>query len=168
MTDADQRPNHRRRSATRLAAVQALYEIEVSGAAVDPVLGEFIGKRWADAGGSNNLLAPDGDQLGQLVRGVFGRRSELDAVIEPTLTGAWAMGRLEILVRAILRAGAYELTAFKEVPAKAAINEYVDVAHAFYPGKEPAMVNAVLDRLARTLRPNERMTGSDDSALEQE
>lgn len=168
MTDADQQSNDRRRSATRLAAVQALYEIEVSGAAVDPVLGEFIGKRWADAVGGSDLLAPDEDQLGRLVRGVFGRRAELDAVIESALTGVWTMGRLEILLRAILRAGVYELTALKEVPSKAAINEYVDVAHAFYPGKEPALVNAVLDRLARTLRPNERMTGSDDGAREQE
>ena len=168
MTTADRGSSHRRRSATRLAAVQALYEMDVSGAPVDLVLGEFIGKRWAEADGGDDLLAPDGDLLGQLVRGVTGRRSELDAVIGSALTGAWTMGRLEILLRAILRAGAYELAALNEVPPKAAINEYVDVAHAFFPGKEPAMVNAVLDRLARTLRPNERMTGSDDGASEQE
>jgi N utilization substance protein B len=60
------------------------------------------------------------------------------------------------------------LAALDKVPPKAVINEYVDVAHAFFPGKEPAMVNAVLDRLARTLRPNERMTGSDDGAPEQQ
>jgi N utilization substance protein B len=168
MTTADRGSNHRRRSATRLAAVQALYEIEVSGASVEPVLGEFIGRRWTDADAGSDLLAPDGDLLGQLVHGVSNRRSEMDAMIESALTGAWTMDRLEILLRAILRAGAYELATLDKVPPKAAINEYVDVAHAFYPGKEPAMVNAVLDRLARTLRPNERMSGSDDGAPEQE
>jgi N utilization substance protein B len=168
MTAAVRESNHRRRSATRLAAVQALYEIEVSGASVDPVLAEFVTRRWADTGDEEKLLAPDGDLLGQLVHGVSNRLSELDTMIGSALTGAWTMDRLEILLRAILRAGAYELATLDEVPPKAAINEYVDVAHAFYPGKEPAMVNAVLDRLARTLRPNERMTGSDDGAPEQE
>lgn len=164
MTTADRGSNHRRRSATRLAAVQALYEMEVSGASVDPVLGEFIGRRWTDTDDGNDLFAPDADLLSQLVRGVSDRRSELDAMIESALTGAWSMDRLEFLVRAILRAGAYELAASNNVPPKAAINEYVDVAHAFFPGKEPAMVNAVLDRLARTLRPADRMSGSDDGA----
>jgi N utilization substance protein B len=168
MTAAGRGSRRRRRSATRLAAVQALYEIEVSGALVDPVLREFIGKRWRDADGGSDLLAPDGELLSQLVRGVCDRCSELDAVIETALTGAWTMNRLEILLKAILRAGAYELAALDEVPPKAAINEYVDVAHAFFPGKEPALVNAVLDRLARTLRPNERMTGSDDGAPKRE
>jgi len=168
MSAADRESNRRRRSATRLAAVQALYEMEVSGAPVERVLGEFIGKRWTDADGGSDLLAPDGDLLDQLVRGVSDRRSELDAMISSALTGAWSMDRLEILLRAILRAGVYELAALSEVPPKAAINEYVDVAHAFFPGKEPALVNAVLDRLARTLRPTERMTGSDDGTPEQE
>jgi N utilization substance protein B len=159
MTATGRASNIRQRSAARLAAVQALYEMEVSGAAADSVLGEFFGKRWTDADSDSDLLAPDGDLLVQLVRGVSGRRSELDEAIALALTGAWTMDRLEILLRAILRAGAFELLAVHEVPTKAAINEYVEVAHAFFPGREPAMVNAVLDRMARTLRPDERNVG---------
>ena len=168
MTGAGRVLNHRQRSATRLAAVQALYEVELSGASADPVLGEFANKRWTDADSSGDLLAPDGELLGRMVHGVCDRRSELDAAIEAALTGAWTMDRLEILLRSILRAGAYELAALWEVPTKAAINEYVDVAHAFFPGKEPALVNAVLDRLARTLRPDERTTGTHDGTPEHE
>ncbi|MGF1640326.1 MAG: transcription antitermination factor NusB [Rhodospirillales bacterium] len=152
MSAAGRSANHRGRRAARLAAVQAVYEMDIGGASAEAVLGEFLAKRWTDAHGGGELPAPDGDFLARLVRGVAERRSELDAAIESALTGTWTVDRLEVLLRAILRAGAYELVAVPEVPTNAAISEYVDVAHAFFPGREPGLVNAVLDRLAQTLR----------------
>lgn len=157
-----------KRSAARLAAVQALYEIDIVGAPPDSVLIEFMAKRWTvdpetgerliggDAKGRGSaLMEPDATLLGELVRGVAARLSELDAHIGPALSGEWTVARLEVLLRAILRAGVYELIAKPDVPAPVVITEYVDVAHAFFAGNEPALVNAVLDRLARALRPGE-------------
>ena len=80
------------------------------------------------------------------------RRAELDGYIAAALTPDWPLERLEIILRSILRAGAYELLARPEVPAKVAISEYLDIAHAFFAGKEPGLINGVLDRLARTYR----------------
>lgn len=161
-----------RRSATRLAAVQALYEMDVTGAGADPVLAEFMSRRWAltqsggadaphapgpttawdSAEGNAPLVAPDLDYLADLVRGASARQAELDAAIGPALSGDWTVPRLEALLRAILRAGAYELIAHPEIDAAVVIDEYVEVAHAFFAAKEPNLVNAVLDRLARAGR----------------
>jgi N utilization substance protein B len=157
-----------KRSAARLAAVQALYEIDITAAPPDPVLIEFMAKRWtvdpetgerlvgaAAEGRGSRLMEPDAALLGELVRGVAARQAELDSCIGPTLSGEWTVERLEVLLRSILRAGTFELIAKPDVPAPVVISEYVDVAHAFFAGNEPALVNAVLDRLARTLRPGE-------------
>lgn len=153
-----------RRSAARLAAVQALYEMDVTGAGADPVLAEFLSRRWAltqSGGGQGDgahdekpaaLVAPDLDYLADLVRGASERQAELDAAIGPALSGDWTVPRLEALLRAILRAGTYELIAHPEVDAAIVIDEYVEVAHAFFAAKEPSLVNAVLDRLARAAR----------------
>lgn len=155
-----------RRRAARLGAVQALYEIEISGAAPDPVLTDFLARRWtmnaaadgpaAAAPAEGDALAdPDVPFLSELVRGVSASAPSLDGRIGPCLEGDWTVERLEVLLRAILRAGAYELANRIDVPAETVISEYVDVAHAFFAGREPALVNAVLDRLARALRPGE-------------
>lgn len=143
----------RRRSAARLACVQGLYEMDVSGAPSDPVLQAFIAQRWSRMDGEAKLQEPDAVMLGRLVRGVAERTAELDARISEALSSDRSVDRLDVLVRAVLRAGAYELVASPEVPANVVINEYVDVAHAFFDGSEPALVNGVLDRLARTCRP---------------
>lgn len=142
----------RRRSAARLACVQALYEMEVSGAPSDPVLQAFIARRWSRVDGEASLREPDAAMLGRLVRGVAERTAELDTRISAALSAERSAERLDVLVRAVLRAGAYELIASPEVPTNVVINEYVDVAHAFFDGSEPALVNGVLDRLARTCR----------------
>lgn len=151
-TGSGQGADKRRRSAARLACVQALYEMEVSGAATDPVLEAFMSERWSvpEAGFVNQ--APDPAFLTSLVRGVSAGRADLDALISPLLPEHRDLDRMEILLRVMLRAGAYELAFRPDIPAKVAINEYVDVAHAFYAGKEPGLVNAVLDRLARQVR----------------
>lgn len=139
------------RSAARLACVQALYEIDVSGASSDPVLREFLTDRWKNAGNGLASAEPDEAFLTDLVRGVCTQSARLDPQINAALD-EWSLERLEILLRAILRAGAFELSERPDIPSKVVINEYVDVAHAFFAGKETALVNAVLDRLSHTLR----------------
>lgn len=162
----------RRRSAARLAAVQALYEMDVAGADADDVLEDFLQKRWRlgrDGGtpeggdekledpesGEEPLTDPDEEWLGDLVHGVATGREELDGFIGLALSGNWTVDRLETLLRVILRAGAYELAKKPDVPAAVVITEYLDVAHAFFEGKETSLVNGVLDHLARELRPGE-------------
>lgn len=143
----------RRRTAARLAAVQALYQIEVSGASPANVVMEFIRHRLGHEGEGESFGAADERLFADLVEGASARRGELDRQIAAALTPEWPLERLEIILRAILRAGAYELLARPEVPVRVAISEYIDIAHAFFAGKEPGLVNGVLDRLARTLRP---------------
>lgn len=151
-----QEPAGRRRSTARLAAVQALYEMDLAGSEADPVLQEFLEKRWTNSDGDDAPLAePDVKLLTTIVQGVSARRDELDRILEKALTKAWPPERLETLLRAILRAGVYELSTLNDVPARVVITEYVDVAHAFFDGNERGLVNGVLDRLARSLRPNE-------------
>jgi len=143
----------RPRTAARLAAVQALYQIEVSGASPANVVTEFLRHRLGQEGEGENFGAADDRLFADLVEGASARRDELDRYIIASLTPDWPLERLEIILRAILRAGAYELLARPEVPARVAISEYIDIAHAFFAGKEPGLINAVLDRLARVLRP---------------
>lgn len=143
----------RRRTAARLAAVQALYQIELGGSSPANVVVEFMKHRLGHEGDGESFGAADEGLFADLVEGACARREELDRQIAAALTPEWPLERLEIILRSILRAGAYELLARPEVPARVAISEYLDIAHAFFAGKEPGLVNAVLDRLARTLRP---------------
>ena len=158
---AKPQPQGRRRSAARLAAVQALYELELVGAEADPVIQEFLGKRWVmdDAEGADGeaatLAEPDWELLGCIVRGVWSERAEVDALLGGALAKEWPLEGLEALLRAILRAGAFELKTLGEVPPRVVISEYLEVTHAFFDGKQGGLVNGVLDRLARTLRPRE-------------
>ncbi len=149
----------RRRSVARLAAVQALYELEMAGAQTDTVLRRFLEDRWTgkEPGESWNPGALDLDRelLTQVVHGVSARLGDLDRLIDDALSKKWTMERLETVLKAILRAGAFELSALKEVPPRVVITEYVDVAHAFFAANEPALVNGVLDRLAHVLRADE-------------
>jgi len=143
----------RRRTAARLAAVQALYQIEVTGASPANTVVEFVKHRLGTQAEGEDFGPADDALFADLVEGTCARRQELDRHIAAALTPDWPLERLEIILRAILRAGAYELLARPEVPARVAISEYLDIAHAFFAGKEPGLVNGVLDRLARTLRP---------------
>jgi transcription antitermination protein NusB len=143
----------RRRTASRLAAVQALYQIEVTGTSPANVVGEFIRHRLGGDTEMENFAAVDEGLFAELVEGTAARREDIDRGISSALTPDWPLERLEIILRAILRAGVYELLARPQVPAPVIISEYLDIAHAFFAGKEPGLVNGVLDRLARTLRP---------------
>jgi transcription antitermination protein NusB len=154
-----------RRSAARLACVQALYEIDVSGASSDPVLREFMTERWKNAGNGSILAEPDIAFLTDLVHGVCTQSPRLDREIEAVLD-EWSLERLEILLRAILRAGAFELAERPDIPVRVVINEYVNVTHAFFAGKEAALVNAVLDRLSRILRAEQGEMANDEDKSE--
>ncbi len=168
---AGKRPPGRHRSAARLAAVQALYEMDMAGAAADPVLREFLLSRWTntenggdDIGGqeTGGLAEPDDELLFALVHGVGDRCAELDGLIAPALSAKWTLERLEAVLRAVLRAGTFELLVLTNVPPRVVISEYVDVAHAFFSGGEPGFVNSVLDHLARKLRAREMAAKEDD------
>lgn len=147
------RAGSRRRSVARLAAVQALYQLELNRA-IDPeaVVREFARHRFGHE--------IDGDQYGEadpalfadIVRGVTADLEGLDTTISGVLTEEWPLLRLDAVLRAILRAGAYELVHRRDVPPRVSISEYTAVAHAFFSGKEPGLANGVLDKLGRTLR----------------
>jgi len=142
-----------RRGLARLSAVQALYQIELAGGDAKSVVAEFTAHRLGQEIDGDRYAEADRGFFGDLVGGVSERRAEVDGAISAALPADWPLPRLENVLRAILRAGAYELLARTDVPAPVIINEYVEIAHAFYEGKEPGMVNGVLDRIARTLRP---------------
>jgi N utilization substance protein B len=143
-----------RRSA-RLAATQALYQIDLAGANPELTIAEFIQYRLGREIEGAQYHEADTDWFADVVRGVSARRSELDAEIEGFLSKDRQVVRLEAILRAILRAGAYELAVRVDVPARAVINEYVEVARAFFSGTEPTLVNAVLDRLGHHHRGEE-------------
>jgi N utilization substance protein B len=144
----------RRRTAARLAAVQALYQIDLTNTSVETVVAEFVKHRLGHDMDGENFGEVDNTLFADIVRGAMERRGDLDHMIGAALTPDWPLERLETVLRAILRAGTYELLARSDVPAPVVISEYLDVAHAFFSSKEPGLVNGVLDRLARTLRPD--------------
>lgn len=151
-----------RRSAARLAAVQAVYAMDMTTHTADAVLDSFAADRWAALAAASEIpdgvarrLDPDTAFLGDLVRGVAARLDDIDAMLTPALSDEWPLERLEDVLRAILRTGAYELFARSDVPLKVIITEYVDIAHAFFDGGEAGLANAVLDRVGRVLRPDE-------------
>ena len=144
-----------RRSAARVAAVQALYQVEVGGGAIEAVIDEFIEHRLGVAIDGAPAVETNVELFAELVRGATERRDELDALISGALVEGWRMERLELVLRAVLRAGTVELLARPAAPARVVIDEYVDVAHAFFANSVPGFVNGVLDRLARDLRPAE-------------
>jgi transcription antitermination protein NusB len=143
------------RSAARLAAVQALYQMEVSGKGVTDALAEFetfwIGREIEGIAfkPAENAFFLD------ILAGVVREQRPVDVKIDAALAAGWPLKRIEAVLRAILRAGAYELMFRKDVPARVAISEYVEIAHSFYSEDEPGLVNAVLDALARDVRGNE-------------
>ena len=144
-----------RRSSARLAAVQALYQIASTGVAVETVIGEFVQHRFETEIDGEPLVPPDPDLFASIVRGVAERGAEVAEMVSGALDESWSLDRLERLLSAILRAGAWELLANPAVDGRIVVAEYVALAHDFFGGKEPALVNAVLDRLARGLRPDE-------------
>ena len=139
----------RSRSAARLAAVQALYQMEMEGTPLAQLLHEFHQHRIGETIDGATLADAEVDFFDDLVSGVNARREEIDGLISGRLAEGWKLERLDRPMRAILRAGTYELIARKDVPIGTAISEYLDVAHAFYDKKEVAFANGLLDQIAK-------------------
>ena len=141
------------RRAARLAAVQALYQVDQTGYDADSasrVIAEF---RGGPVGvGEDDCGSADAALFAKLVRGVIERRGEIDTAITASLAAGSSPQRIQVLLRAILRAGGYELLVCKDVPVGVVINEYIEIAHAFFDPPESAYVNGVLDNLARRAR----------------
>jgi N utilization substance protein B len=140
------------RRAARIAAVQAVYQMELTGVDAETVASEFVDHRF---GREEEMGEPDAIFFGAIVRGVPHHQSEIDAAITKCLAQGWRLSRVDSILRAILRAAGYELIDRPDVPAKVVIDEYVDIAHAFFGGDEPAFVNAVVDKLAHRKRATE-------------
>ena len=140
------------RSAARLAAVQALYQQEMEGTPTAQLLHEFHQHRLGATIEDVEYADAEVDFFDDVVKGALARRDELDGLIEGKLASGWTLARLDKPMKAILRAGAYELAARPDVPTASAISEYVDVAKAFYDARESGFVNGLLDALAKELR----------------
>lgn len=150
----------RPRTAARVAAVQALFQSEQGGEAAETVIDQFVrhrlgAKPGAEDDGFEEGRVPDAHVklFARIVRAAATDQERLDGMIAGALPPDWPMLRLDPVLRAVMRAGAAELTMQDGPPARVVINEYLDVAHGFFAGEEPRMVNGLLDRLARELRP---------------
>jgi N utilization substance protein B len=141
-----------RRGAARLAAVQALYQMDIAATPINEILAEFESHWLGQEVEGSQYLPAEAAFFRQIVEGVVAAQRRLDPMIDRVLAGGWPLKRIEAVLRAVLRAGAWELEAKPEVPARVVVSEYVDVANAFLDGDETGMVNAVLDALARALR----------------
>lgn len=141
------------RTAARISAVQALYQIEMSGAPADEVIAEFRDHRLT--GDPEQTERPDAKLFSAIAAAASVRRGEIDTLISSVLAEGWTLARLDAVTRALLRAGVAELLDFADVPARVAIDQYLEVAQVFLGVKEKGFVNGVLDRLARQLRPQE-------------
>lgn len=137
------------RSVARLAAVQALYQMETAGTGVDAVVREFSDHRFGGDMEGSPLAEADEAFFGQIVRGVVKDQFAVDQSVAKHLAAGWRLERLDATLRAILRAGAFELTERPDVPVEVAIDEYVELAKSFFEGPEPGFVNAALDAIAR-------------------
>ena len=142
----------RSRSAARLAAVQALYQMEMEGTPLAKLLHEFHEHRLGATIEDETYAEAEVAFFDDIVSGADARREEIDALIAKRLAAGWNLERLDRPMRAILRAGAYELLARPDVPAATVINEYLDVAHAFYDKREAGFVNGLLDAIAKGVR----------------
>jgi N utilization substance protein B len=149
--DRDGPAARRGRHAARLAAVQALYQMELTGDGSDNVARQFVEHRFSHVYDDKT----DEPFFMAIVRGVPEHQAEIDRTVQSGLNEDWQLRRIDATLRAILRAAVYELVAQRDVPAKVVIDEYVHIAHAFFEGSEPAFVNASLDGIARRERARE-------------
>jgi len=147
------------RGAARLAAVQALYQMDVGRQSLEETLSQFSAVHLGREIEGDEYLPADADFFRQIVSGVIKGQLEIDPAVDNALKDGWPMGRIDATLRAILRAGAFELLRRKDIPARVVITEYVDVAKAFYADDTSALVNGVLDKVATT-------AGRDDEATD--
>ena len=154
MTSAARETARLARSAARLAAVQALYQMELSGAAWQDVRQEFEDHRLGAEIEGAQYREADVELFRDILHGVVDRQAAIDKLTDRALVERWPLGRIDATLRAVFRAAGHELTARADIPPKVIIGEYVDVAKAFFSeGREAKFVNAVLDHMAREARP---------------
>ena len=142
------------RSASRLAAVQALYQVDLGGGAPEDVFAGFLDVHQGAALAGPDQAPADREFFRVLAQGTSDQMEEVDRLLAAALKNH-TVGRLDAILRAVLRVGTYELIGLKENPARVVISEYLDLAHAFFSGSEPKLVNGVLDHIAHILRANE-------------
>ena len=152
MTAAPARTRSRTRSAARLAAVQAISQLEMESTPLPRLLKEFHDHRLGATIEDAQYVEAERSFFDDIVTGADARRDEIDALIAANLADGWSLARLDKPMKAILRAGAYELIARPDVPAATVISEYIDVAHAFYDKRESGFVNGLLDTIAKHAR----------------
>lgn len=140
------------RSSARLAAVQALYQLEMEGTPIARLLHEFHEHRLGATIGDDTYAPAEVDFFNDIVSGVDARRQEIDDAIVARLAKGWTLDRLDRAMRQILRAGTYELIARKDLPVGVIINEYLDIADAFFPKAEKGFVNGLLDSISKAVR----------------
>ena len=148
-----------RRGAARLAAVQALYQMDIAGAGINDVFAEFESHWICNEVEGEKYLPAEAAFFRDVVSGVVRDQARLDPLIDEALQKGWPLKRIDAILRAVLRAGSYELEHRKDVPGRVVVSEYVDVAHAFVEKDETGMVNAVLDQIARQFRADEFSRG---------
>ncbi|MBV2186269.1 MAG: transcription antitermination factor NusB [Rhizobium sp.] len=140
------------RGAARLAAVQALYQMDIGGTGVLEVVSEYETHRLGQEVDGDTYLKADASWFRSIVAGVVRDQKVIDPLIAKALQDDWALSRIDSTVRAILRAGVFELLERKDVPVPVIVTEYVEIARAFFEEEEPKLVNAVLDRIAKQIR----------------
>lgn len=140
------------RSAARLTAVQALYQMDLAETDLNSVIGQFNLMHFGDKAEDPSVANADRDFFASILRGVVRRQREIDPIVDAQLAEGWRLTRVDSTLRAILRAGVFELIERTDVPARVVISEYVEVAKAFFSEDEPRVVNGVLDKIARRTR----------------
>ena len=128
------------------------YQLEITGMSAEDVIEEFIVHRLGRDAETGQRIEQDETYFADIVHGVLKHQVEIDRSIAKSLASGWTLARIDSILRALLRAGAYELVARRDVPAKVVIDEYVELARDFFDGDEPGFVNAVLDKLAHRKR----------------
>ncbi|WP_412057982.1 transcription antitermination factor NusB [Bartonella sp. DGB2] len=141
-----------KRGAARLAAVQALYQMDIAGTGLMETTAQYETHHLGRDIDGEQYLEADPQWFRAILAGVVGEQKRLDPMIRQRLPEEWPLSRLDSTLRAILRAGLWELKSRKDVPVAVIVNEYVDIAKAFFSAEEPRMVNALLDSFAKELR----------------
>ena len=155
MTEKPKSKPANKRAVARLAAVQALYQMAVTGAGARDIVKEFELFRLRQDVDGATLRAIDHNWFDALVSGVVQHQRPIDVAIDEALKAGWPLARIDVTLRALLRSGVFELMHRPEVPVRVVISEYVEVAKAFFGEDEPRLANGVLDRIARKLRPDD-------------
>ncbi len=155
MTSADNSPKPNpisARTAARVAAVQALYQMDLAGTDLNDVIAEFLRVRFTEEGREETIEGADRIFFADILRGVLRLQREIDPLVDEQLASGWRLVRVDAILRAVLRAGVCELLDRADVPVRVVINEYVNVAHIFFSDDEPRVVNGVLDKIAHKVR----------------